>query len=255
MGIVNLTPDSFFAPSRVRSGSELEARINDLIFRGCTILDFGAVSTRPGATDVPLEEEWRRLSIGLRAQTGRFCAPIQENMTSSHKTGDSAHRVVLSVDTFRAEIVRRVYNLVGPFIVNDISAGEDDPEMLSTVAGLHLPYIAMHKRGNPRSMDTLNEYPLGVTGAVLDYFEEFSIKAGKTGIKDWILDPGFGFAKNSEQNWELLGNLKEFRRFGKPILVGVADKRFTKDPKFNRGDPSYAERLAVQLGTDILRIH
>ena len=143
--------------------------------------------------------------------------------------------------------------------MNDISAGEDDPEMLPTVAELGLPYIAMHKRGNPRSMDALTEYPQGVVQAINDYFEQFAKKAEKLGIKEWILDPGFGFAKTAEQNWELLEKLPTLRHFGRPILVGVADKRFTHTPNpFAPGQvPSsqYAERLAEERGADILRIH
>ncbi|NLZ51022.1 MAG: dihydropteroate synthase, partial [Rikenellaceae bacterium] len=160
----------------------------------------------------------------------------------------------ISIDTFRSEIVRRAYALIGPFIVNDISAGEDDDAMLETVAELGLPYIAMHKRGNPRSMDTFIDYPQGVVAAVLEYFDEFSRKAASMGIKDWIVDPGFGFAKTSEQNWELLGEMKQFKRFGRPLLIGVADKRFTKDPLYNKGDLGLAEKLAWD-DADILRIH
>ena len=140
--------------------------------------------------------------------------------------------------------------------------------MLPTVAELGLPYIAMHKRGNPRSMDALTDYPQGVVKAVDEYFEQFAEKAEKLGIKEWILDPGFGFAKTAEQNWELLENLPAFRHFGRPILVGVADKRFTRTPNpFANCSSSatttdtqatgsqYAERLAEERGADILRIH
>lgn len=233
MGIINLTPDSFYGASRVCGDAELMARIADLISRGCSILDLGAVSTRPGAEDVSPEEEWRRLQPALRP---------------------AAEAAKVSVDTTRAGIVRKVYDEIGPFIVNDISAGEDDPEMLATVAELSLPYIAMHKRGNPRSMDSLTDYPEGVTAAVMQYFREFEARAAEAGIADWILDPGFGFAKTSEQNWQLLRDLEEFRVFGRPILVGVADKRFTKDPLFNGGDLQRAEKIAAQVA-DILRIH
>ena len=139
MAIVNLTPDSFHAPSRVAAGG-VQERIRTLLDAGADILDLGAVSTRPGAAPVDLEEEWRRLEPAVRHW-------------------DPA--VPLSVDTTRAEIVRRVYDCAGPFLVNDISAGEDDPEMLATVARLGLPFVAMHKRGSPRSMDSLTDYPKG----------------------------------------------------------------------------------------------
>ena len=166
----------------------------------------------------------------------------------------------VSVDTTSAEIVRRVYGRIGRFIVNDISAGEDAPRMLPTVAELGLPYIAMHKRGNPRSMDSLTDYPQGVVAAVDGYFRDFAARAEELGVSEWILDPGFGFAKSAEQNWELLENLPAFRHFGRPILVGVADKRFTRTPNpFAAEGPAsgsaYAERLAGERGADILRIH
>lgn len=156
--------------------------------------------------------------------------------------------------------MRRVYGRIGRFIVNDISAGEDDPQMLPTVAELGLPYIAMHKRGNPRSMDSLTDYPQGVVAAVDGYFRDFAARAEEFGISEWILDPGFGFAKSAEQNWELLENLPAFRHFGRPILVGVADKRFTRTPNpFAAEGPAtgsaYAERLAGERGADILRVH
>ena len=211
MGVVNLTPDSFRAETRAMSPAAVRRRVKALLERGCSIIDFGAVSTRPGAADVPIEEEWARLE------------PV---ISSTERMGIPS----ISVDTTSAEIVRRTYGRIGRFIVNDISAGEDDPAMLPTVAELGLPYIAMHKRGNPRSMDALTDYPQGVVKAVDEYFEQFAEKAEKLGIKEWILDPGFGFAKTAEQNWDLLENLPAFRHFCRPILVGVADKRFTRTP-------------------------
>ena len=227
MAIVNLTPDSFFAPSRVRA-EEAQGRIRSLCAAGAEIIDLGAVSTRPGAADVELEEEWRRLEPVVRA----WAAPA-----------------LLSVDTTRAEIVRRVYDCAGPFLVNDISAGEDDAQMLATVGRLGLPYVAMHKRGNPRSMDALCEYPAGVVPALVDYFKDFGRKAEDAGIAEWVLDPGLGFAKTAEQNWEILEKLDWLRGFDRPILIGAADKRFTG------GDTERAHRLAIRHGADILRVH
>ena len=174
MAIVNLTPDSFHAPSRV-AAEQAGARIRTLCAQGADIIDLGAVSTRPGAEEVPLEEEWRRLAPVLRA----WDAPA-----------------LLSVDTTRAEIVRRVYDCAGPFLVNDISAGEDDPEMLATVARLGLPFVAMHKRGSPRSMDSLTDYPEGIVPALAAYFEAFGRKAQQAGIADWVLDPGPGLRQD-----------------------------------------------------------
>lgn len=246
MGIVNLTPDSFYAPSRADGADAALARIALLQKRGCGIIDLGAVSTRPGADEVALEEEWRRLEPVLNRIAGL----------------SAREKIIISIDTTSSEIVRRCCRAVGPFIVNDISAGEEDPLMLPTVAEFGLSYIAMHKRGNPRSMDSFCEYPEGVVKAVDDYFEAFSVRAAEFGIADWILDPGFGFAKTAEQNWELLENLPSLRHFGRPILVGVADKRFTRTPNPFAGLDShpvsgsgYAEHLAEERGADILRIH
>ena len=226
MGILNFTPDSFWADSRVAAGKAGEA-IGKMLDDGADIIDIGAVSTRPGAPDVELEEEWRRLQPVL---------PFLRD-------------VPFSLDTVRAEIVRRVHETAGAFMVNDISAGEDDAQMLPTVARLGLPYVAMHKRGNPRTMDGLCDYPAGVTAAVLGYFEEFSSRAASEGIDEWVLDPGFGFAKTDAQNLELLEHLGEFRRFGRPVLAGIADKRFT------RGDTEKYHRIAILNGADILRVH
>lgn len=226
MGIINLTPDSFFPDSRC-SVQDAAARIARMLDDGADIIDIGAVSTRPGAGDVGTEEEWRRLSPVL---------PMLEG-------------VRFSVDTTSAEIVRRVFREAGPFIVNDISAGEDDPEMLPAVVGLGLEYVAMHKRGNPRTMDSLCSYPRGVVAELAGYFQNFADRAEALGIRNWVLDPGFGFAKTEEQNLELLERLGEFKTLGRPILVGIADKRFT------HGDTEKYHRIALQNGADILRVH
>lgn len=226
MGIINLTPDSFFPDSRC-SVQDAAARIARMLDDGADIIDIGAVSTRPGAGDVGTEEEWRRLSPVL---------PMLEG-------------VRFSVDTTSAEIVRRVFREAGPFIVNDISAGEDDPEMLPAVAGLGLEYVAMHKRGNPRTMDSLCSYPRGIVAELAGYFQNFADRAEALGIRNWVLDPGFGFAKTEEQNLELLERLGEFKTLGRPILVGIADKRFT------HGDTEKYHRIALQNGADILRVH
>jgi len=234
MAVVNLTPDSFYEPSRVwgdDSGAALR-RVRQLVAEGADIIDLGAVSTRPGAADVSLEEEWRRLEPVLEALAGEGSTMPQ-----------------ISIDTTRSEIVKRAYNIIGPFLVNDISAGEDDTEMLLTVANLGLSYIAMHKRGTPRSMDALCDYPDGIMPELIRYFTVFALHAERLGIDDWILDPGLGFAKTDAQNWEILENLKQLKVFGRPILIGAADKRFT------HGDTASANALAVSHGADILRVH
>lgn len=227
MGILNLTPDSFWEPSRYGYG---------VLSSNIDILDVGAVSTRPGAGPVTLEEEWGRLEPFLKSW-------------ASGELFDTFYRPQLSIDTTRAGIVRRVYDCVGPFMVNDISAGEDDPEMLPLVGALDLPYVAMHKRGTPRTMDSLTDYSSDLVGDIIEYFRAFDRRAAECGIIDWILDPGLGFAKTEKQNWQILEQLERFRVLGRPILIGASNKRFT------HGDTARANRLALEHGADILRVH
>ena len=228
MGIVNLTPDSFWEASRADAATALE-KIESMLAEGADIIDLGAVSTRPGADPVDVEAEWARLEPVLR---------------------QLPQDVILSVDTTSAQIVSRVNSLLQrPFIVNDISAGEDDPQMLDTVAALGLRYVAMHKRGNPQTMDALTGYHSGVVKELISYFEEFAQRAEVSGLKDWIIDPGLGFAKTEQQNWEILEKLSELQSLDRPILIGAADKRFT------HGNNARAHELAILGGADILRVH
>lgn len=235
MGIINLTPDSFHEPSRVDAGGFV-SRVRSFIAAGASFIDIGAVSTRPGAKDITVAEEWARLEPALRQ------IPL------------IGGEVRYSIDTTRSEIVRRVYELIGPFVVNDISSGEDDPFMLPLVARLGLTYIAMHKRGNPRTMGSMCYYPQGIMPELLSYFGSFAAEASVLGIQDWILDPGLGFAKTPAQCWEILERLGELKRFGRPILIGAADKRFTRTERFADGTAE-AHRLAIANGADILRVH
>ena len=273
MAIVNLTPDSFYAPSRVWEEGEPVARalerIRSLVASGASIIDIGAVSTRPGAAPVGVEEEWRRLEPVLQA--------LREHAAPG---GGLPFRV--SLDTTRAEIVRRAAALLDNLIVNDISAGEDDPGMLPAVAGLGLTYVAMHKRGTPETMDSLCDYPGGVMPELIRYFRDFGERAAALGIQDWILDPGLGFAKTPAQCWQILERLPQLAALGRPVLIGAADKRFTRRvPKrilkwfrdegasapavpASDGTPSdgtapdgtaIANALAVAGGATILRVH
>lgn len=208
MAIVNLTPDSFYATSRHASYDAVRESVERAVGEGATIVDLGGYSSRPGAECVTLEEEWRRVEMGLRA------------------VRDAEVGVVVSIDTFRSEIVRRAYEGFGAFIVNDISAGEADEAMISTVATLGLPYVAMHMRGTPESMQSLTEYTEGVVKGVVEYFRERSKVLEAAGIAhdNIILDPGFGFAKTIEQNFELLAGLEALRALGYPLLIGVSRK-------------------------------
>ncbi len=208
MAIVNLTPDSFYASSRHSSYDVVRESVERAVREGATIVDLGGYSSRPGADEVSVDEEWRRVEMGLKA------------------VRDAEVGVVVSIDTFRSEIVRRAYEGYGPFIVNDISAGEADSAMIATVAELGLPYVAMHMRGTPETMQSLTDYEAGVTEGVVEYFRERVKVLEAAGIArdNIILDPGFGFAKTVEQNYELLAGLKALRALGYPLLIGVSRK-------------------------------
>lgn len=208
MAIVNLTPDSFYASSRHASYDVVRESVERAVREGATIVDLGGYSSRPRADEVSVDEEWRRVEMGLMA------------------VRDAEVGVVVSIDTFRSEIVRRAYEGYGAFIVNDISAGEADRAMIATVAELGLPYVAMHMRGTPETMQSLTDYEAGVTEGVVEYFRERVKVLEAAGIArdNIILDPGFGFAKTVEQNYELLAGLKALRALGYPLLIGVSRK-------------------------------
>ena len=241
MGVVNLTDDSYFAASRCADVDQAVSRVGRLIDEGASIIDIGACSTRPGSQSVGAQEEWRRLR------------PVLETVSRTFPQARS------SIDTYWSDVVRRTYDLIGDFIVNDISAGEDDPQMLPLVGSLGLTYVAMHKRGTPEVMQTLTDYS-DVVGDVLTYFKQFAQKALQFGIKDWVLDPGFGFAKTIEQNYELLSRLDEFKALGTPVLVGVSRKSmvykyFNISPEESLPATQALHLRALQLGADILRVH
>ena len=241
MGIVNLTDDSYFEQSRCGGVVPAIDRISGMFDDGADIIDIGACSTRPGSVPVTAEEEWKRLAPVLRELRSLF--PEKR----------------FSIDTFRSDIVRKTYDLIGDFIVNDISSGEDDPLMLKTVGGLGLEYVAMHKRGTPLQMQSLTDYT-DIVGDVVTYFNVFAQKALQFEIKNWILDPGFGFAKTLEQNYEMLSRLDEFRALKRRILVGVSRKSmiyklFNISPEEALPQTQVLHLKALQLGTDILRVH
>lgn len=240
MGIVNLTEDSFYGESRCGSVESALDRIAGMLEEGADIIDIGACSTRPGASQIGPEEEWKRLEPVLKA--------VREAYPD----------IRLSIDTVWSDIVRKVYNMVGDFIVNDISAGEDDPLMLPLVGELGLTYVAMHKRGTPHTMQQLTDYD-DVVAEVAAYFENFSRKADSYGIKNWIPDPGFGFAKTLDQNYELLSGLE--RLFPeRPVLVGISRKSmiyrlFDISPEEALPATQVLHMVALQKGASILRVH
>ena len=246
MGILNLNEDSFFAASRTKA-NEVAARAARLFEEGADVIDLGACSTRPGSIQPDVEEEWKRLQPALRALP---CT----------KTPQSVHGPRISIDTFRAEIVRRTYDTIGPFLVNDISAGHLDPEMLETVGRLGLPYVAMHMRGTPENMQQLTDYT-DIVKDIEAYFREFAQKAEEAGIKEWILDPGFGFAKTIEQNYELMRRMNELKEaFPQEILVGVSRKSMAYKvlgitPEEAMPATQVLNFAALERGATWLRVH
>lgn len=252
MGIVNITDDSYFAESRCLDGQSVDKaveRTGRLLEEGADIIDIGACSTRPGALQIGPDEEWRRLEPVLRALSGEF---------------PSAR---ISIDTYWSSVVERAYGLIGSFTVNDISAGEDDPKMLPLVGKLDLPYIAMHKKGTPGTMQSLCSYPPShreglsdVSCAVSDYFDAFALRAKEYGITDWVMDPGFGFAKDLEQNWTLMREMDKILKPGHKTLVGVSRKSmiyrmFGITPEESLPATQALHMAALDKGADILRVH
>ena len=255
MGIVNLTEDSFYAGSRV-SVADVAARVRQMLADGADTIDFGACSTRPGSAQPTLEEEWSRLEPALTEIRGDGALPLP---SSGGGQVPGVQSPLISIDTYRAEIVRRAYELIGPFLVNDISAGAMDPEMLTTVGRLGLPYVAMHMRGTPETMQQFTDYG-DIVADVKAYFREFSIKAQDAGIQDWLLDPGFGFAKTLEQNYELLHRMAELQELNRPILVGISRKSMIYKllgitPEDALSATQVVHFAALERGATWLRVH
>lgn len=241
MGIVNVDDDSFYAPSRVLGADSARTRIAELLREGADIIDIGACSTRPGSAQPDQEKEWMRLEPVLR-----MIRPAFGNVT-------------ISIDTYRSSIVSRAGEIIGDFIVNDVTAGEGDSEMLRTVGANGLTYIAMHNRGTPRTMQTLCVYD-DVTRDVIKFFREFGVKAAKNGIEKYIVDPGFGFAKTVDQNYQILAQLEDFKVLDRPILAALSRKSMIYKPlgiKPEEALPATAalNLVALQNGADILRVH
>lgn len=206
MGILNVTPDSFYSGSHNSTDMEVCRRVEQMVAEGADFIDVGGYSSRPGAAEVTVEEEMRRVRVGVTA--ARRLAP----------------QLPVSVDTFRAVVARMAVEECGADIVNDISGGALDGEMASTVAALRVPYILMHMRGTPATMQTMTGYS-DVTADVIAELQESLAVFTQAGVGDLIIDPGFGFAKTLEQNYELMRNLPDMIRvLGRPVLVGVSRK-------------------------------
>jgi len=241
MGIINITPDSFYAGSRFSGKKEDFLEIADKMIRdGADILDIGGYSSRPGADEVSVDEELSRVIPAIE-------------IIKKYNPG-----TLISIDTFRAEVAKEAVG-AGADIINDISAGDLDAEMISTVAGLQVPYIAMHMRGNPKNMQHKTDYD-DVLLEIVNFFAKKLQIFNKAGIKDVILDPGFGFAKTLEQNYWILKNLSYFKIIQAPILVGISRKsmiykKLDLTPEESLNATTALHMAALIHGAGILRVH
>lgn len=241
MGILNVTPDSFYAGSRGVTEHYIIDRIFQIVNEGASIIDIGACSTRPNAVPVSSEEEMKRLREGLKL--------IREHCPDT----------VVSVDTFRADVAKMCVEEYGVAIVNDISAGELDKDMYPTIAHLDVPYIIMHMKGTPQDMQHNPQYD-NLLKEICYYFSEKVQNLRNMGVKDIILDPGFGFGKTIEHNYELINHLEEFKFFGLPILVGISRKSMIyrllgTTPEEALNGTTVLNTLALMKGANILRVH
>lgn len=241
MGIVNLTPDSFFEGSRAQTDMQVAERVRLLLTEGADILDVGAYSSRPGADDLPVEEEMRRLREGLSVLR------------------KEAPGAIVSVDTFRADVAKMCIEEYGVAIINDISGGKLDSNMFSTVARAHVPYIIMHMQGTPQNMQQAPHYEDVLKDVMLHLADKVRILQ-ELKVNDIILDPGFGFGKTQAHNFELLAHLNEFDIFQLPLLVGVSRKSMiykTLDitPAEALNGTTVLHTIALSKGANILRVH
>ena len=240
MGIINTTPDSFHDSSRKTTIPEIVKEAESMLIEGADILDIGGQSTRPGSTPLDADEEIKRVIHGI---------------TAIHKRFPDA---VISVDTWYSKVAREAV-AAGASIINDISAGMLDKEMLETVASLNVPYVLMHMQGTPQTMQQSPTYS-DVTSEVLDYFIQRTHQAANAGIKDIIIDPGFGFGKTIAHNFELLRNLAVFKIVGRPLLIGLSRKStisktldITTEESLN--GTTVLNTVGLLNGADIIRVH
>ncbi len=241
MGILNATPDSFFAGSRKQTEAEIAARVQQIQEEGADIIDVGAYSTRPGAADVSPAEEWQRLAAALDIVRREHPAAL------------------VSVDTFRAEIAQRCVETYGVSMINDISGGDADAQMFDTVAALRVPYVLMHCKGTPQTMQQAPEYA-NVTAEVITDLSRKVRSLRERGVADIVIDPGFGFGKTVDHNYALLRHLDDFRIFNLPLLVGVSRKSMITRPLGITADAAMngttvLNTISLMKGASILRVH
>lgn len=241
MGILNITPDSFYKGSRYNTDAEILKATSEMLQEGADILDVGGYSSRPGAKDISPDEEKARVLGAVRLITRTF------------------PEAIISVDTFRADIARQAVEDCGAHMINDISGGEGDKSMFETVEKLNVPYILMHMKGNPRTMQDNPVYD-DIVADILKWFSERIFKLRSGGVKDIIVDPGIGFGKTTDQNFQLLQRLGEFSITGLPLLVGLSRKGMiwktldiTAEEALN--GTTALNAVALMNGADILRVH
>ncbi len=241
MGILNVTPDSFYSGCRTQTEQAIACRATQILEEGASIIDIGAYSSRPNAENISAEEELSRLRPALKI------------------LNDNHPDAIISVDTFRADVAEVCVKEYGVAIINDISGGEMDKNMFDTVVRLQVPYIMMHMKGVPQNMQNAPHYENFLKETFL-YFAEKVQKLRDKGLNDIILDPGFGFGKTVDNNYELLSHLEEFRIFELPLLVGVSRKSMiTKllgiTPAEALNGTTVLHTIALEKGADILRVH
>lgn len=242
MGIINVTPDSFYSTSRIAGEQELRTRIDTLLREGASIADLGAYSSRPGAEEVSAQEEMRRLAPALRILRDEYPA------------------LPVSVDTFRADVARWAVQEYGVAMINDISGGALDPQMYPTIAKLQVPYILMHMRGTPQTMGEQTDYQDLILD-LIDYFIQRVGQLTELGVHDIVLDPGFGFSKTLEQNYELLARMSDLGTvLPQPLLVGISRKSMIyrllgQTPEEALNGTSILHAFALERGAKILRVH
>ncbi|MDD4427255.1 MAG: dihydropteroate synthase [Paludibacter sp.] len=241
MGIVNITPDSFFSFSRYKSDRTLLQQVETFLNDGATLIDIGGYSTRPQAEPVSVDEEIQRISEALEL----ICKKFPE--------------AVLSVDTFRSPVARMAVQQYGVAMINDISGGTLDQQMFETIAGLQVAYVLMHTRGTPQHMQEHTDYE-DVVAEVLQFLAKRVAQLRLLGVHDVVIDPGFGFAKTLEQNYEMMYKLAFFRQIQAPLLVGVSRKSMIyklleTDPEGSLNGTTALNMLALMGGASILRVH
>lgn len=240
MGILNVTPDSFFDGGKFMSETEILGQAEKLLTEGADFLDIGGYSTRPGADDISIEEEIRRSVGAIKSVLKHFPSAL------------------ISIDTFRSEVARSAVQ-EGAVMVNDVSGGELDSRMYEMISTLRVPYVLMHMRGNPKTMTKLTEYD-DVVKTLLDYFHPRIHRLRQLGVHDILIDPGFGFAKTREQNFEMLSKLDHFSILGEPLLVGLSRKSMVWktlgiEPEDALNGSTALHAIALIKGASILRVH